>query len=220
MPVATKLELLDADAKKTAAKTRTAIVKLEGGPDHNTARSNGFYAAPMWVAEALGMRDAKDAFDAKNLGEDTAPERIFMLPYEADVPLPEDRFNEYRMHFSYTRLDWYRHKTAAEQAAIKKAVYGQKGCPRLTNEWEYMTKHAMRQAQVPRTWRTQSPGTALACFRFVQPVVHMIQAKAPNAKMPFQLRFDPVRRCYFYIGFGAGLAKNRLAGLQALVLFN
>lgn len=197
-------------AKALAKKTLKDILTLEGGPAPCKVYPGLFYEVPMWVPEALKPKEAKDAFDYKNDKEEATPTRIFPLPLGCNLPSPHDRFNPYRVHYSATHLDWYRHKSDAEQAIIKSAVYNTKVCPRLVNEWDYFTRHALKQNGVELKIEHKNPATYLAFYRFVMPVVQLVDVPSPCPQAVFQLRYDPQRKYFFYLGFVAGVAADDL----------
>lgn len=207
--------------KSTTDKTKKTIqdiLKLEGGPPLCLIYPKNFYKTALWVPEKLSWKDAMSFFDYKNNKEESLPTRIFPYPKHQSTPRPEARFTPYRVWYSATHLDWYRHMENADQQIIRSAVYGTKECPRLCNEWDHFTAQAMNQGAVNTDgkWDNTNPRVALKFYRFVRPVVQVIDDLAsPCSEAVLQLRYDPVKSYYFYNCYAKGVSEDNLETLLA-----
>lgn len=198
---------------KLAVETGKNIPKLEGGPP--LCKVDGlWYEKPLWVAERFkDMFAARASFDDRAAGK--PHNRVYGLLKKQNCPKPEDRYNLYRLHFSATFADWYRFKSQKDQVRIRSAIYNKHDCPYLGVEWNSVLMHF--HGQQDDESRFSPNGRAFHYYRFVEPVIQMIDMKPPKGKKyKFERRFDPIRNLYFFNCYHAGMKASEIEALEAV----
>ena len=198
------------------ANTRLKRVQIEEPGWYAPKPITGdFYTRPARVSEFLPWTRARSVYDKKVLHDPKLEaERIYIVPAGSTKLVPEERFDLYRLTFSYTHKDWDNlivldHKARPTNA---KPRYNTPDCPRLGNEWEEILKHAAKQPWNKQFGTDRAPRNMLEAYRFVSPEVFLVPCPSPNKKAIFEFR-RPACGQDFYIAYVGGVAPGILQQL-------